>query len=55
MGAWSYIVLPLRRLAGDRLIRYAGRNASASPAVGSLGVHKAEQKQVVHDAFHVGL
>jgi 2-oxoglutarate dehydrogenase E1 component len=51
MGAWSYIVLPLRRIMGEKLIRYAGRNASASPAVGSLGVHKIEQKQVVHDAF----
>ena len=54
MGAWSYIVLPLRRLVGERLVRYAGRNASASPAVGSLGVHKNEQKLIVEDAFNLG-
>jgi 2-oxoglutarate dehydrogenase E1 component len=54
MGAWSYVVLPLRRLVGDRLIRFAGRNASASPAVGSLGVHKKEQRMVVEDAFLQG-
>jgi 2-oxoglutarate dehydrogenase E1 component len=53
MGAWSYIVLPLRRLLSDKPVVYAGRNASASPAVGSLGVHKAEQKQLVEDAFNL--
>jgi 2-oxoglutarate dehydrogenase E1 component len=51
MGAWNYIVLPLRRVMGEKLIRYAGRNASASPAVGSHGIHKAEQRQVIQDAF----
>ena len=35
----------------DRPIVYAGRNASASPAVGSLGTHKQEQQQLVHEAF----
>jgi 2-oxoglutarate dehydrogenase E1 component len=51
MGAWSYMALPLRRILADKPIVYAGRNASASPAVGALAVHKAEQKQLVHDAF----
>jgi 2-oxoglutarate dehydrogenase E1 component len=53
MGAWSYIALPLRRILADKQIVYAGRNASASPAVGALAVHKAEQKQLVHDAFNL--
>jgi 2-oxoglutarate dehydrogenase E1 component len=51
MGAWSYIQPLLRKALGDRPVVYAGRNASASPAVGSLGIHKAEQKQLVEDAF----
>ena len=33
---------------------YAGRAASASPAVGSLGMHKREQKLLVQDAFTLG-
>ncbi len=36
MGAWTYIEPRLRALLG-REILYAGRNASASPAVGRSG------------------
>jgi 2-oxoglutarate dehydrogenase complex dehydrogenase (E1) component-like enzyme len=32
-------------------IGYAGRRASASPAVGSLARHKRGQAQLVKDAF----
>ena len=39
MGAWTYIEPRLRKLLGSE-ISYAGRNASASPAVGALAVHK---------------
>src|SRR6202011_5844700 len=42
MGAWSFIEPRLRKLFG-REIAYAGRDASASPAVGSLPRHKREQ------------
>src|SRR5260370_36398981 len=42
MGAWSFIEPRLRKLFG-REIAYAGRNASASPAVGALTVHKRAQ------------
>ena len=42
MGAWTYIEPRLRALLG-REILYAGRNASASPAVGALALHKREQ------------
>jgi len=50
MGAWTYIEPRLRALLGREII-YAGRNASASPAVGALAVHKREQACVINDAF----
>jgi 2-oxoglutarate dehydrogenase E1 component len=52
MGAWTFIEPRLRRMFG-RDIAYAGRDASASPAVGSLAFHKREQACVVKDAFSV--
>ncbi|MDQ3546570.1 MAG: 2-oxoglutarate dehydrogenase E1 component [Verrucomicrobiota bacterium] len=52
MGAWSYIEPRLRVLLG-REIAYAGRNASASPAVGALAVHKREQACVIGEAFSI--
>jgi 2-oxoglutarate dehydrogenase E1 component len=53
MGAWSFLAWRLRQLTGT-YVWYAGRAASASPAVGSLGLHKREQKQLVQDAFTLG-
>ena len=53
MGAWSFISWQLRRLL-DTYVWYAGRAASASPAVGSLGLHKREQKLIIQDAFTLG-
>ncbi|MEO8043490.1 MAG: 2-oxoglutarate dehydrogenase E1 component [Spartobacteria bacterium] len=52
MGAWSYIEPRLRALLG-REISYAGRNASASPAVGALAVHKREQAALIAEAFAI--
>jgi 2-oxoglutarate dehydrogenase E1 component len=52
MGAWSFIEPRLRKLFG-REIAYAGRNASASPAVGALAIHKREQACVIAEAFNV--
>jgi 2-oxoglutarate dehydrogenase E1 component len=52
MGAWSYIEPRLRALLG-REILYAGRNASASPAVGALTLHKREQACVIGEAFAI--
>jgi 2-oxoglutarate dehydrogenase E1 component len=53
MGAWSFISWQL-----DRLFKtstwFAGRAASASPAVGSLAAHKREQKLIIQDAFTLG-
>jgi 2-oxoglutarate dehydrogenase E1 component len=50
MGGWTFIEPRLRALF-KREIAYAGRNASASPAVGALAIHKREQTQLIADAF----
>ena len=52
MGAWGHINWRLEKLSGTT-VRYAGRRRSASPAVGSLTMHNAEQKQLVEAAFEV--
>ena len=52
MGAWSYIVHRLEKNTTTR-VRYAGRDRSASPAVGSSTMHKAEQQPLVERAFEV--
>jgi 2-oxoglutarate dehydrogenase E1 component len=52
MGAWSFMEPRLWALF-RREITYAGRSASASPAVGSLAIHKREQAQLIADAFSV--
>ncbi len=54
MGAWSHIGWQLRRLFEPHLIWYAGRNASASPAVGAKALHDREQKLLISDAFLLG-
>ncbi len=50
MGAWNFIEPRLRKLFG-RDVSYAGRDASASPAVGALVLHKREQAALIRDAF----
>jgi 2-oxoglutarate dehydrogenase E1 component len=50
MGGWTFMEPRLRKMF-EREIDYAGRDASASPAVGSLVLHKREQACVVKDAF----
>jgi 2-oxoglutarate dehydrogenase E1 component len=52
MGAWSHLAPRLRDLL-PAPPRYAGRDASASPAVGSLGLHKLEQRRLLEEAFTV--
>ncbi len=52
MGAWSFIAPLLGELLPPRKrFLYAGRNASASPAVGAKTLHDREQKQLVAEAF----
>src|SRR5881397_1950581 len=50
MGAWTFIE-PRLRTTFCTEITYAGREASASPAVGALARHKREQARLVADAF----
>jgi len=52
MGAWTFIEPRLRTIFCTE-IAYAGREASASPAVGALPRHKREQARLVADAFSV--
>lgn len=52
MGAYSFILPRISALFG-RWIDYAGRQPAASPATGSLAVHKKEQAALVKHAFEV--
>jgi 2-oxoglutarate dehydrogenase E1 component len=52
MGAWTFIEPRLRALF-KREVAYAGRSASASPAVGALAMHKREQAHLIAEAFSV--
>jgi 2-oxoglutarate dehydrogenase E1 component len=52
MGAWSFVEPRLRTMFCSE-IAYAGRDASASPAVGPLAIHKREQAALVAEAFRV--
>jgi 2-oxoglutarate dehydrogenase E1 component len=52
MGAWTFVRDRLESLlpSGARL-RYAGRAPAASPATGSMRVHRAEQAQLLAAAY----
>ena len=50
MGGWSFVAPLIEETLGRRPL-YAGRDAAASPAVGSLAVHKIEQADVLKQAF----
>ena len=52
MGAWRFIRPYLQEVAGKDPA-YAGRDSAASPAVGSLATHKAEQNELVKAAFTI--
>lgn len=50
MGSWNFIFHHL--LAGSGKIPvFAGRQAAASPAPGSLAIHKIEQEALIEEAF----
>jgi 2-oxoglutarate dehydrogenase E1 component len=51
MGGWTFMAPILEQYCGMKPI-YAGRKASASPAAGSLNVHKLEQDALVEHAFN---
>ncbi len=50
MGPWTFIAPQLEEIAGRRPV-YAGRDASASTAVGSLARHRIELAQFLEAAF----
>jgi 2-oxoglutarate dehydrogenase E1 component len=50
-GGWPFIALNLPEHLGGRGLARSSRKASASPAVGSHGVHEAQQAEVVATAF----
>jgi 2-oxoglutarate dehydrogenase E1 component len=52
MGGYTFMMPRLLNLL-EKMPRYAGRRAAASPAVGSLAIHKREQQRLVEKAFGV--
>ncbi|MFA5264257.1 MAG: 2-oxoglutarate dehydrogenase E1 component [Opitutaceae bacterium] len=50
MGAWPFIAPQLEEIFG-RKPAYAGRDAAASPAVGTLALHRLELTMLLKDAF----
>jgi 2-oxoglutarate dehydrogenase E1 component len=50
MGAWTWIAPQLEEIFGRKPL-YAGRDASASPAVGTLALHKIELIALLKAAF----
>ncbi len=50
-GGWTFMAPRLQQLFPGRTIRFAGREAAASPAPGSLRMHLMEQEQVVMSAL----
>ena len=51
-GAWFFVQHSLLEdMAPGQKLGYAGRAASASPAVGYIRLHQEQQKNLVEDAF----
>ncbi|MDQ2797400.1 MAG: multifunctional oxoglutarate decarboxylase/oxoglutarate dehydrogenase thiamine pyrophosphate-binding subunit/dihydrolipoyllysine-residue succinyltransferase subunit, partial [Actinomycetota bacterium] len=50
-GAWPFMALNLPEHLENRPLLRASRKASASPAVGSMAVHEAQQREIVATAF----
>ena len=51
MGALSFVMPQLRRLAGNRAVLSVKRHASATPATGSAKAHEIEEKTLIDLAF----
>jgi 2-oxoglutarate dehydrogenase E1 component len=51
MGALSYILPRLKRIAGKRPVLSVKRSGSASPSTGSAKAHEVEQKTLLALAF----
>lgn len=55
MGAHSFVMPKLRRLARGRQVLSVKRSASATPATGSAKAHQMEQNTLIELAFHHAL
>ncbi|MDP7115271.1 MAG: 2-oxoglutarate dehydrogenase E1 component, partial [Myxococcota bacterium] len=53
-GAWSFVHPWLRSIFLGIPVRYVGRDAAASPATGSMRVHRREQEQIIRGALGSG-
>jgi len=52
MGAWTHVRDPFDALIADRVpLHYSGRKPAASPATGSMRIHRAEQAALLSDAL----
>jgi 2-oxoglutarate dehydrogenase E1 component len=52
MGAWTFVNPRLQeQLNSKHKLHYAGRKASASPAVGQMALHLVEQERLVREAL----
>jgi len=55
-GAWYRLRAYFRAdVQPEQVVAYAGRPVSASPAVGTMSKHLAQQKKLIEDAFAPGL
>ena len=50
MGAWNFLWPVLEETLG-RQVEYVGRSSTASPATGSLTLHKREQADLIAQAL----
>ncbi|MBN2733214.1 MAG: multifunctional oxoglutarate decarboxylase/oxoglutarate dehydrogenase thiamine pyrophosphate-binding subunit/dihydrolipoyllysine-residue succinyltransferase subunit [Balneolaceae bacterium] len=52
MGAWTFVNPRIQQQLNDgQKLRYAGRQASASPAAGQKKIHEKEQQLLINDAM----
>jgi len=51
MGGWTFMAPIIEQITGMKPV-YAGRKASASPACGSLNIHRIKQDALVEHAFN---
>jgi 2-oxoglutarate dehydrogenase E1 component len=55
MGAYTYVMPELRRMAGARAVLSVKRHASATPATGSAKAHEIEEKTLIDVALGTAL